>query len=846
MKKISLIIISFSIIASSFAQSQFSVDQYKTFLSSHQNMTEDQLLDMHSAGTFKGNINVNYNEALYFDSIAAKYNLTDDEKSLIAKNGFVVTERKNFISTTSAFVDIYTKDLPVFISSDALLFTLHKSYDKILKEIEITFLANELIDILNTMNDKFSFLTEKYSSNPELTQMLHDVDLYINVPRKLLLGTAVARSNYSDQDSVLNNLIQLINSYEAKDYKLFSSDKRTIDFSQFKPRGHYDDQFLPILGKYFKAMIWFGRIEIYLSTPTPIDKVEFKNIQRQIIDAYLFTELMEQAGVKSKYEEIEKVLNTFVGDQDNVTYSDLVYLNNACGINSANELLDSVKIIEFQDTLFTKPYAEQKILSQILYGDINSPEKIKPASAFLLFGQRFVIDSYVTGSVVYDKIIFNNQKICRLFPSSLDPMFALGNNAAGQLLKSELSTYKYSSNMAALKYLIDSYPQEYWETSIYNMWLNSIRQLNPPKERTALPEFMQTAAYWQEKLNTQLAAWTELRHDNILYAKQSYTGGITCSYPYGYVEALPEFYGSLNKSTKLIAEKLSTIPECQYYANYFSNFSEICDTLYNISIKELDGEEFSSKEINFLKNILYASKESYGRWYDGWYINLIFGFDEMEAFMEPDLITADIHTTPTDCGGGSLGAVKHVGTGDINLGVFISELPNHQKVAFAGPALSYHEFTTTNYLRLTDEEWLNTYYLQSSRPSWVNAYLADSLGKRRPEGDMLLTDISDLKELVTAPVEYLTVNNYPNPFNPSTLIRYTIPPSLTNSAVEIIIYNIQGEIVKRLLKDELPSGTYVTKWNGTNDNGKFVTSGIYLYSLRAGSKIISGKMTLIK
>ena len=58
------------------------------------------------------------------------------------------------------------------------------------------------------------------------------------------------------------------------------------------------------------------------------------------------------------------------------------------------------------------------------------------------------------------------------------------------------------------------------------MWLNSIRKLNPPKDRSALPQFMQTAAFWQEKLNTQLSSWAQLRHDNLLYAKQSYTGGV--------------------------------------------------------------------------------------------------------------------------------------------------------------------------------------------------------------------------------------------------------------------------------------------------------------------------------
>ena len=57
---------------------------------------------------------------------------------------------------------------------------------------------------------------------------------------------------------------------------------------------------------------------------------------------------------------------------------------------------------------------------------------------------------------------------------------------------------------------------------------------------------MQTAAWWQHKMNSQLSSWTELRHDNLLYAKQSYTGGIICSYPYSYVEPVPEFFNSIS------------------------------------------------------------------------------------------------------------------------------------------------------------------------------------------------------------------------------------------------------------------------------------------------------------
>ena len=56
---------------------------------------------------------------------------------------------------------------------------------------------------------------------------------------------------------------------------------------------------------------------------------------------------------------------------------------------------------------------------------------------------------------------------------------------------------------------------------------------------------MQTAAWWQQKMNTQLASWAQLRHDNLLYAKPSYSGGVSCSFPEAYVEPFPEFYGRL-------------------------------------------------------------------------------------------------------------------------------------------------------------------------------------------------------------------------------------------------------------------------------------------------------------
>ncbi len=139
----------------------------------------------------------------------------------------------------------------------------------------------------------------------------------------------------------------------------------------------------------------------------------------------------------------------------------------------------------------------------------------------MLLGQRFVIDSYVNGHVVFDEV--RGSACCRRhwmcsFPSeTMRP-----DNCSFQKSR----RWDYGRQLAALRYLIDAYDDSFWRETIYNGWLDGIRELNPPDDRTGLPAFMQTAAWWQQKMNTQLAGWAQLRHDNLLYAKQSYTGGI--------------------------------------------------------------------------------------------------------------------------------------------------------------------------------------------------------------------------------------------------------------------------------------------------------------------------------
>ena len=86
------------------------------------------------------------------------------------------------------------------------------------------------------------------------------------------------------------------------------------------------------------------------------------------------------------------------------------------------------------------------------------------------------------------------------------------------------------------------------------------------------------------------------------------------------------------------------------------------------------------------------------------------------------------------------------------------------------------------------------------------------------------------------------LSNYPNPFNPSTTIEFSIP---INSKVEILVFNVQGQKVKTLLRELLPKGKHQVIWNGNDITGKPVSSGIYFYKLSVNGKAGSIKKCLL-
>ncbi len=93
------------------------------------------------------------------------------------------------------------------------------------------------------------------------------------------------------------------------------------------------------------------------------------------------------------------------------------------------------------------------------------------------------------------------------------------------------------------------------------------------------------------------------------------------------------------------------------------------------------------------------------------------------------------------------------------------------------------------------------------------------------------------------PANFKLEQNYPNPFNPITTIKFTIPKE---TRVQISVFDITGRLVKTLLDKTLPPGEHWTIWDGTDENGSKVSSGVYIYRMYSDNFISAKKMILAK
>ena len=127
--------------------------------------------------------------------------------------------------------------------------------------------------------------------------------------------------------------------------------------------------------------------------------------------------------------------------------------------------------------------------------------------------------------------------------------------------------------------------------------------------------------------------------------------------------------------------------------------------------------------------------------------------------------------------------------------------------------------------------------------SSLQSYTASSTGEQLGSLTWFGITVGVERDPNEIPTDFELSNNYPNPFNPSTIIKYAIP---ANANVRLTVYNMLGEEVRTLVNQNQATGSYSVTWDGTTNYGTQVASGMYIYRLAAGDFVSVKKMLLMK
>jgi len=638
--------------------------------------------------------------ARHLAKIRDYYEIPEPAGETLAANGFVVLDQapKPY---GLMYEEAFHAHLPVVVTADAMLYAFHRSYDDILIEVETEVAMVELASMLDGLHRG---LEKRRSLPPKLEAAADDLDVFLTVAQRLL-GTAAKRPARAHNAKRVSDLVRMVKAERPHDAAVIGESMK-LDFSMYKPRGHYTQS--PALKRYFRAMAWVGRIPFRALRTTEVPGTMV--LDRQSADAMVLLASLTDDKTLESWNRVDEILVRMVGEQDNAELPPIRE-----GVKAWAADLDAYATLDDADikpTVTTLLAGTERITSELLRGG-GSETADRPGN-FYLMGQRFVMDSDVLGQVVYDKLTDGSgQPIKRLEPSVMDVQFALGSNAAGALLRPELMQWGYQGKLHELRSSFDALPDGEWGVSIYRGWLGAIRSLNFNETPQLRPEPFQTKAWQHKVLNTQLASWAELRRDNILYAKQSFTAIPSCEFPDVYVEPEPQFFAAMARLHDIGGRMVAVAPASKRkrLQAFFERGAEISRRLESIANDELSGTKRPRADQLFLKRLIDSKWESEDHvctridkrvsW-DGWYTELFYTSDDAFEF-EP--IIADVHTTPADSAGNTIGRVLHAATAHPRVMVMTIADDKGDSCAFIGPVSQYRTVVTDDFKRLDDEKW---------------------------------------------------------------------------------------------------------------------------------------------
>ena len=683
-----------------------------------------------------------------------------DRQKLIA-NGFVVVEGGPVDDVTKPYRTLRMQNVPIYVTADTLLHLFHIQFDETLKEIEEKVFYPDIVAVTKVM---LAGSQADYRSAAGLVKeaALRNV-AYFSVAMKQFdpkfRPPGYVKHWVDWECAQIARHAGLPRYRTARKKSLFRIPE---DYSQYKPRGHYTRS--EILKKYFRGMMWYGRITFLMKghekfgpiippakALTDRETAKIQTIQAAMIAARCGQlKLADRRTVTQVWDRIYSVTAFYAGLADDLTlYEYRQAIRQVFGKKlpagrlgnepSFNRLL--LELAKLRKPGIFSGTGGAGLDPEGVKGPISAKEldKILVATqGFRFMGQRYIPDSYMMGKIVYPAVGRVNRRLpltftrthvpderiqpdlaytIRSFPRGLDVMAVLGSKRAEQHLRDAKDDWppKYYDQLAKLRKEFAALKQADWNRNLYWSWLYCLKTLAEPRGE-GYQSYQQTDAWTDRQLNSALSSWAALRHDTILYAKQSYTpifgiGKISIDRrpqlpppPKGLVEPLPQFFARMLASAQMAQRGLKDLKVATPAADQrLSALVALLEKLHDLCKRQVANKRLTAADNRFLADFSDALKGTIG--------------DVDDKGLKTTLI-ADVHTDLNS------GKCLEEASGYVDYLVVAYKRAEGDVVLAVGPVLSYYEFKQPMKDRLTDEQWRKMLKGKkpAKRPWWNRSY----------------------------------------------------------------------------------------------------------------------------
>jgi len=666
--------------------------------------------------------------------------LSPAEQAILAKQG-MVARTTDAEQMYDIYIEAADKKLPILVTTDPMFHVFHILYDYSLRAAELDFFYPQMERVLAGLleYEQARYAEEK---NPVVKQALLGNIAYLSVPLSYLRPDFAAPKPVSKP---VQTELALIDRGEPGGSAIMGYEE---DFTQYKPRGHYtrNERFR----RYFKAMMYLCRMTFRLPT---VSDTSLAPTRKAILLADALELAKSDAGlsVKELWQRVYDATVYMVGKSDDILPEQYYALaRKLAGDQRLSQWVASDTSIRLFVEAAVSELPQPRILSDVL-----RPLEGEHAGMRLM-GQRYIPDSHVFHNLTFSRIPG------RFLPMGLDVMAVLGSDRARDYLVNLYHQDQYQGYLAKLgsmRAVFAGFDSTQWNQNAYYGWLYALKlNLAPVKKETRnslLATFVRSEAYPDKTLITSSASWAQLRHDTILYAKQSYTGAtesVIIEKPQprhvAYVEPRPEVLRQLANLGKQLQDRLNSMGRLnEEVASKLGRYAQMVDRLSGIADDELAGSQMPESDVEFCRGIggVLKSLTTFSQQFAETYLS---ESAQAESVSSPPQIRIDRRTGRVDTvwtvqqrrPSGStynedrkMALVADVHTDPTSRNVLEVAVGNPmrmyavvpcwgQNYLAVGSCFSYYEFTKPMTERMTDAEW-QALSPKPPMPEWTRSFV---------------------------------------------------------------------------------------------------------------------------